>query len=100
MFGSKEFIKFAQHAIADYFNKRRDVTGAPEIKPKDVYTVWYSKSLQNHKGCFSTPVADGMYYEVTYNGDDEVAYLDAYKKWENISISNPAEYLEKKAERS
>jgi hypothetical protein len=30
-----------------------------------------------------------MYYELTYNGDKDELYLDAYKKWENLCISNP-----------
>ena len=29
---------------------------------------------------------DGMYYEVTYNGDKDEWYLDAYKKFENRCI--------------
>lgn len=31
--------------------------------------VWFSKTLQNWKALVSTNVSDGMYYEVTYNGD-------------------------------
>ena len=31
-------------------------------------------------------VKDGMYYEVTYNGDKKEVYLDAYKKFENQKI--------------
>ena len=27
-----------------------------------------------------------MYYEVTYNGDKNECYLDAYKKWQNVLI--------------
>ena len=29
---------------------------------------------------------DGMYYEVTYNGDKDEIYFDAYKKFENRCI--------------
>ena len=58
----------------------------PEMKAEDVYVVWYSKTLQNHKALLSTPVSDGMYYEITYNGDRNELYFDAYKKWENICI--------------
>ena len=50
----------------------------------DVFVVWYCKSLQNHKALLSTPVSDGMYYELTYNGDKNELYFDAYKKWENV----------------
>ena len=87
MFGSKEFIQFGKKAVADYFNQHRDVSDSQELKAEDVYVVWYSKSLQNHKGLFSTPMSDGMYYEITYNGDADEAYIDAYKKWENIKVS-------------
>lgn len=88
MFGSADFIKFGKYQVAKYFNAHRDVTDSQELKPEDVYNVWYSKTLQNHKGLFSTPMSDGMYYEITYNGDTDEAYIDAYKKWENVVVCN------------
>lgn len=92
MFGSEQFIEFGKKLVANYYNQRRDVTDSVELSADKVYVVWYSKSLQNHKGLFSTPISDGMYYEITYNGDKNEAYLDAYKKWSNHTISNPEEY--------
>ena len=47
------------------------------------YIVWKAKVLQNWKYLISTSLPDGMYYEITYNGDKKEAYLDAYKKFEN-----------------
>lgn len=52
----------------------------------DLYIVWKCKTLQNWKWLISTTLSDGMYYEVTYNGDKEEFYLDAYKKLENKRI--------------
>ena len=52
----------------------------------DVYIVWKSKIFQNWKYLLSTNLPDGMYYELTYDGDKEVWYLDAYKKFENRVI--------------
>lgn len=49
----------------------------------EVYTVWKAKVLQNWKYLLSSTLFDGMYYELTYNGDKEEWYLDAYKKFEN-----------------
>lgn len=49
----------------------------------DVYIVWKCKTLQNYKYLLSTSLYDGMYYELTYNGDKKEWYLDAYKKFEN-----------------
>ena len=48
-----------------------------------VYIVWKCKTLQNWKYLLSSDLLDGMYYELTYNGDKEEWYLDAYKKFEN-----------------
>lgn len=52
----------------------------------DVYIVWKCKTLQNWKYLLSTSLFDGMYYELTYNGDNEEWYLDAYKKFQNKVI--------------
>lgn len=52
----------------------------------EVYVVWKCKTLQNWKFLVSSSLPDGMYYEVTYNGDKEEWYLDAYKKFENRCI--------------
>lgn len=51
-----------------------------------VFTVWKAKVLQNWKYLLSSTLFDGMYYELTYNGDKKEWYLDAYKKFENRRI--------------
>lgn len=53
----------------------------------DVFTVWKCKVLQNWKYLLSSTLPDGMYYELTYNGDKHEWYLDAYKKFENRCIT-------------
>lgn len=54
----------------------------------EVYTVWSVKVLQNWKVLISTTLPDGMYYEVTHNGNDDETYIDAYKKFDNVCIRN------------
>lgn len=51
------------------------------------YIVWKCKTLQNWKYLISSTLSDGMYYELTYNGDKKEWYLDAYKKFENRVIA-------------
>ncbi len=53
-----------------------------------VFIVWQCKALQNWKFLISTSLRDGMYYEVTYNGDKKEWYIDAYKKFENRCITD------------
>lgn len=54
----------------------------------EIYIVWKCKTLQNWKYLISTSLFDGMYYELTYNGDRNEWYLDVYKKIKNIVFSN------------
>lgn len=76
----------AKKLVVEYFNSRVEKTDNVELTEDDVYIVWFSKTLQNWKALVSTNISDGMYYEVTYNGDKKETYLDAYKKWENKCI--------------
>ena len=84
---SYEFEVICKNIIIDYFNSRVEITDNKKIGIKDVYLVWMCKTLQNSKALLSTNVSDGLYYELTYNGDKEEMYLDVYKKWENKAIS-------------
>lgn len=86
---SKKFIMQCKQLIVDYYNSRADKTDDNAIiTMDDVFVVWSCKALQNNKALLSTTVYDGMYYEVTYNGDKNEMYLDAYKKWENVCIKH------------
>ena len=86
MFGSEEFIKKVKEEVAKYANEHLDKTDGKQITTDDVFIVWYCKTLQNHKALASPTLFDGMYYELTFNGDKSELYLDAYKKWENKCI--------------
>ena len=76
----------AKQIVVDYFNKHVDVTGNKKITVADVFIVWFSKTLQNWKALVSTTVGDGMYYEITHNGDKDETYVDVYKKRENFTV--------------
>lgn len=70
-------IKIVKNYIEEHLDKS---VAKPDF---DVYTVWKCKTLQNWKYLLSSTLPDGMYYELTYNGDKKEWYLDAYKKVEN-----------------
>ena len=76
----------AKQIVVDYFNKHVDVTGNKKITVADVFIVWFSKTLQNWKALVSTTVSDGMYYEITHDGDKGYTYVDVYKKRENLTV--------------
>jgi hypothetical protein len=76
----------AKQLVVDFFNEEVEKTDGFTLTVDDVYIVWWSKTLQNWKALVSTTVSDGMYYEVTYNGDKQETYIDAYKKWKNKRV--------------
>ncbi len=72
--------------VINYIEEHLDKS---DVKPKyKVFIVWKAKVLQNWKYLVSSTLNDGMYYELTYNGDKKEWYLDAYKKFENRCIPN------------
>lgn len=83
---SDKFIALCKRLIKEYYKENTEITDEFELKDEDIYVVWCVKALQNSKGLFSTKVVDGMYFEMTYNGDKKEIYIDAYKKWKNKAV--------------
>lgn len=83
-----EMINTAKQIVVDYFNAHRDVTDDFILTKDNVFIVWFSKTLQNWKALVSTEVSDGIYYEITHDGDRKQTYVDVYKKWENYTVKD------------
>ena len=85
--GNDAFFTLCKKLVVDYFNENVDKTDNKRITEDDVFIVWACKTLQNNKALVSTTVSDGMYYEITHNGDKNEVYMDVYKKWANRIIA-------------
>lgn len=73
-----KFVNLAKNCVVSYLVELEDY---PEITHDDIYVVWICKTLQNNKALLATNHSgDGFYFEVTYNGDKNEVYFDAYKK--------------------
>lgn len=81
---NQKFIEKCKQVVKDYAQEHLDKSD--NVQGFDVYVVWSCKTLQNNKALLSTTLFDGMYYEITYNGDKQEFYFDAYKKFENKCI--------------
>lgn len=82
------YMDKAQKLVRKYIETRLEKTD--ETPPFETYVVWFCKTLQNWKALVSTTLPDQMYYEVTYNGDKQETYIDAYKKFDNVVVEDLA----------
>lgn len=82
---NEKFREKCKQLVRDYALEHLDKTD--DISEFEVFVVWECKTLQNNKALLSTTLSDGMYYELTYNGDKKELYFDAYKKFENRCIN-------------
>lgn len=62
------------------------IDAKPNVLPFKVKVVWYCKTLQNWKALLITDLNDKRYYEITFDGDKNEAYIDAYEKLENLCV--------------
>lgn len=76
----------AKELVAKYIEEHLDKSDSPVAII--VYIVWKCKTIQNWKYLISSDLHDGMYYELTFNGDKDEWYLDAYKKFEHRVIKD------------
>ena len=78
---NKQFIKQAKREVKQFLNTL-DTT----VDDNDIFVVWYSKTLQNHKALLSSTISN-HYFECTYNGDKKEMYVDVYTKKTQIVSS-------------
>lgn len=76
-------LKMAKAAVVAWYNEH---SAPSKIGMEDVYIVWFCKALQNWKALAGTHHSDGMYYEITFDGNNDLVYFDAYKKWQNVKM--------------
>ncbi|HRF70115.1 MAG TPA: DUF6275 family protein [Candidatus Pelethenecus sp.] len=81
---NNQFEKHCKKIVLEQLNNDPNITQS--ITEEDIYIVWSCKILQNNKALVSSKVSGCPYYEITYNGDKEETYVDAYKKIANICL--------------
>ena len=67
------FIDYAKFKVQQWLWHNAD--NMDGISTDDVFVVWYSKTLQNHKALLGTRFAN-YYFECKYNGDKEAMYME------------------------
>lgn len=77
---NQEFIDHAKFKVQQWLWRNGDDMDG--ISADDIFVVWYSKTLQNHKALLATRYTN-HYFECTFNGDKGEMYMDVYDKLEN-----------------
>lgn len=68
-----------QQALWDFLMTSADAL----IKNVGLVPVWYNYTLKNSKALFTfinSPAVRQLYFEVTYDEDEKVVYIDSYQK--------------------
>ncbi len=76
----------ARQLVVNEFNANVDATDEFRLKDEDTFVVWFAKTLKNWKALVSTTVPDGKYYEVTFDGANNRAFIDTYVKHKNTCV--------------
>lgn len=81
-------IKAKTVAAANYNMRFGTMVDPPLAHVDEFYIVWFAKTLQNWKALVSSDVIAGQYWEVTYDGNNEQTYVDAYVRATNTCFSD------------
>lgn len=87
-----KFVELCKEKVVEYANTTMNLSSINKpvhINKSDAYVVWLNRTLQNNKALLSTTISNGMYFEITYNGDKDELYFDAYKHENNYCIKHP-----------
>lgn len=76
---NNKFLNLAVQQVVDYTNDEVLPSNYEPIDNSQVFVVWSAKILGNNKAMLGTRLdKDFNYYEVTYDGDKKLFYLDVY----------------------
>ena len=81
---TEQFTSIVKRIVARY---EREILDEDDTFDDNVHIVWQTKALANFKATAITDDTVGkLYYELTYNGDNGLIYLDVYKKQANEAV--------------
>ena len=84
---SSLFLALAEQIVVSNFNSHRKPDRSPELTADGVNMIWFAKGLTSFKAIFTSPLARGLLWEITYSRTKNELYLDVYGKLNNTKIS-------------
>ena len=83
-----EYMTTAKALVLENYTEHQVPRGNPEITLDDLFLVWFTKTFSNWKCLVATIYADGLYYEVTHNGNAQETYVDIYRRLGHSKVSD------------
>lgn len=80
------FLLMAKELVRDNYNAHHDIEATPPLEIDDIYIVLFSKVLTSWRAFLSATVVRGLSWMVTYNGQKNEAYIEIYKKINNVKV--------------
>ena len=80
------FPQLAKSLVVNNYNRHRDVSRSPKLTIENVHLVWFVKTGMNWKAIVSSPIIRGLMWEVTASSYKNEAYIEVYKRLNNVKV--------------
>lgn len=77
---NNHFINKAKAEAVQAYNASSFANDHAKLDVSQVYIVWFSKVINNWKALVSTDAVNGVYIEVSYDGEYSQCYCDVYMR--------------------
>jgi Family of unknown function (DUF6275) len=80
----------AKRLVVDNYNTHRLADENPPITIDDVFVLSFTKVMYNWKAIVTSTVVRGLVWMITFNGSRSEAYIEIYKKVNNVKVPRGA----------
>lgn len=81
------YLRLAKQLVMDNYNNHFDDINTEPLELADLYIVAFGKTLSNWRAQVASSAVRGLMWIVTSNGAKSEAYIEVYRKINNIKVS-------------
>jgi Family of unknown function (DUF6275) len=85
------YITKAKLMVVENYNEHHDASETPLLEPDEIFVIGCEKFLDNWRVTISSKVVKGLLWIVTFESFRSAAYIEVFKKINNIRIKMPSE---------
>lgn len=80
-------IARAKQLVADNYNEFRNPKRTPALTPELITVLWFNGSRSNWKAVCESSIVHGIRYEVSCNMRKKQAFINVYRKSNNVEVN-------------